>query len=103
MFSQGNVRDRCHIKIKTGIKTIPVISHKLKGYPSQLIMQQTYNVTGNITCIRSDTERYCMWIVWDYLGIKLIYWEEDVYILMNILTLGINLIEKNYLELEQVH
>ena len=68
------VRDHCHIlgqyrgpahkicntklAIKPWITPIPVVFHNLKGYDSHLIMQQIHKITGRLSCIPNNTEKY---------------------------------------------
>ena len=68
------VRDRCHILgqyrgpadktcntklvIKPWITPIPVVFHNLKRYDSHLIMQQIHKITGGLSCIPNNTEKY---------------------------------------------
>ena len=68
------VRDHCHIldqyrgpahkicntklAIKPWITPIPVVFHNLKGYDSHLIMQQNHKITGRLSCIPNNTEKY---------------------------------------------
>ena len=68
------VRDHCHIlgqyrgpahkicnvklAIKPWITPIPVVFHNLKGYDSHLIMQQIHKITGRLSCISNNTEKY---------------------------------------------
>ena len=68
------VRDHCHILglyrgpahktcntklvIKPWITPIPIVFHNLKGYDSHLIMQQIHKITGRLSCIPNNTEKY---------------------------------------------
>ena len=68
------VRDHCHILglyrgpahktcntklvIKPWITPITVVFHNLKGYDSHLIMQQIHKITGRLSYIPNNTEKY---------------------------------------------
>ena len=74
------VRDHCHILglyrdpahktcntklvIKPWITPIPVVFHNLKGYDSHLIMQQIHKITGRLSCIPNNTEKYISLSSW---------------------------------------
>ena len=51
---------KCNTKlaIKPWITPIPVVFHNLKGYDSHLIMQQIHKITGRLSCIPNNTEKY---------------------------------------------
>ena len=61
---ENNLKERnhCHIMglyvIKPWITPIPVVLYNLKGYGSHLIMQQIHKITGRLSCIPSNTEKY---------------------------------------------
>ena len=70
----GKVRDHCHItgnyrgaahslcnvklRLNPDTTEIPVVFHNLRGYDSHLIMQAISKVSGDITCIPNNTEKY---------------------------------------------
>ena len=57
---KGPAQKICNVKlaIKPSITPIPVVLHNLKGYDSHLIMQQIDKITGRLSCIPNNTEKY---------------------------------------------
>ena len=57
---RGAVHNKCNFKLKLNPKTaqIPVFFHNLKGYDAHLLMQAMARTQGEITCIRTNTEKY---------------------------------------------
>ena len=57
---RGSAHKICNMKlaIKPWIACIPVVLHNLKGYDSHLIMQQIDKITGRLSCIQNNTEKY---------------------------------------------
>ena len=57
---RGPAHKICNVKlaIKPWITPIPVVFHNLKGYDSHLIMQQIHKITGRLSCIPNNTEKY---------------------------------------------
>ena len=57
---RGAAHNKCNLKLRIDrykLK-IPVIFHNLRGYDSHLLMQAIGKVSGNITCIPNNTEKY---------------------------------------------
>lgn len=68
------VRDHCHItgkyrgaahskcnlllNIKPDSMIFPVVFHNLRGYDSHLLMQEISQVSGNLTCVPNNMEKY---------------------------------------------
>ena len=57
---RGPAHKICNVKlaIKPWITPIPVVLHNLKGCDSHLIMQQIDKITGRLSCIPNNTEKY---------------------------------------------
>ena len=57
---RGPAHNICNVKlaIKPSITPILVVLHNLEGYDSHLIMQQIDKITGRLSCIPNDTEKY---------------------------------------------
>ena len=57
---RGPAHKICNIKlaIKPWITPIPVVLHNFKGYDSHLIIQQINKITGRLSCIPNNTEKY---------------------------------------------
>ena len=57
---RGAAHNECNLKLRINkykLK-IPVMFHNLRGYDSHLLMQAIGKVSGNITCIPNNTEKY---------------------------------------------
>ena len=57
---RGPAHKICNVKlaIKPWITPIPVVFHNLRGYDSHLIMHQIHKITGRLSCIPNNTEKY---------------------------------------------
>ena len=56
----GAAHNACDLKLMIHPKktAIPVVFHNLRGYDSHLLMQAISKVSGKITCIPNNTEKY---------------------------------------------
>jgi hypothetical protein len=54
----GAAHQSCNLHMKPWITPIPVVVHNLKGYDSHLMILEAAKVSGRITCIPNNSEKY---------------------------------------------